>query len=90
MVGVALLYDVLQALLDLVAMGWLLVPVAYLHFWLWFKMHGIKFFTPKGAKHFGIGVFFEIISLGILPGFTYNVLMVCLEYKIKNSSIIKK
>ena len=83
MCGVALFYDVLQILLSWIGIGWLIIPIFYLHFWLWFKIHGIKFFTMKRAKSLGIGAFLEFITAGIAPAFFVNVLTIALDYKVK-------
>jgi hypothetical protein len=94
MTVVALFYDTLQWLLAFVFMGWLVIPIAYLNFWLWFRMRGLKFFSLKRAPTLGIGAFLEFISLGIIPSITFTVLRVALDYKIKKvipgSAIIKR
>ncbi len=87
MVCVALLYDVLQILLDFIGAGWLLVPVAYLHFSLWFYLHGIKFFSGKRIKSLGAGALLEFITAGIIPATTFNVLFVALDYKVKKAGV---
>lgn len=93
MAAVALFYDALQALLAIVFMGWLIIPVAYLTFFVWFKFHGLSFFTLKRAPSMGVGVFLEFISAGIIPSITFNVLRCALDYKVKKaiplSGIIK-
>lgn len=47
MLGVAALYDSLQALLATTGVGIVFGPfvtiIAYLHFWLWFKLRGVGF-----------------------------------------------
>lgn len=83
MVGVALFYDALQALLSWLGIGWLIIPVAYGHFWLWFRMHGLKFFSMKRAPSLGVGVLLEFVTAGIIPSITLNVLRVALDYKVK-------
>ncbi len=94
MVGVALFYDVLQWFLAFIFMGWIVIPIAYLTFLLWFQMHGLRFFTSKRATSMGVGAFLEFVSAGIVPSITFNVLLVALDYKVKKlvpgSDIIKK
>ncbi len=83
--GVALLYDAIQIIFVWMGIGWLIIPIFYIHFWMWFRMHGIKFFTKKRAKSFGIGAVLEILTAGIVPAFTFNVISVALDYKIKSA-----
>lgn len=84
MVGVALFFDTLQALLTFIMMGWLVTPVAYGTFWLWFKMKGLDFFTLKRAPSMGVGFFIEMIpGLDVLPSITYNVARAALDTKFK-------
>ena len=83
MAGVALLYDVIQILLSWIGIGWLIIPIFYLHYWLWFGMHGVKFFTAKRARSLGIGALLEVFTAGIAPAFFVNVLTVALDAKIK-------
>lgn len=83
MVSTALLFDVLQILLAFILLGWLIIPVAYLTFWLWFKMQGINFFSFRRAPTLGIGFFLEFISVGIIPSITYTVLRISLDSKLK-------
>ncbi len=93
MVAVALFYDVLQILFSWLGLGWLIIPLAYGHFSLWFKMRGLKFFTVKRGWWFGIGIPLEAATAGIFPSITGNVLRSALDYKLKKalpiSSIIK-
>lgn len=85
MVSVALFYDVVQILLSWIGFGWLIMPIFYLHFWMWFKMNGVKFFTMKRASYAGVGLILETLTAGILPAFTFLVLRICLDYKIKKT-----
>jgi len=93
MTGVALFYDALQALFAWMGLGWLIIPIAYGHFWLWFRFHSVKFFTPKRAPSVGIGVALEAVTAGVIPSITFNVLRCALDYKIRKavpiSGIIK-
>ena len=84
MVGVAIFYDTLQALLTFLLMGWLIPPIAYGTFWLWFRFNGVKFFTIKRAPSMGISVLLEMIpGLDVLPAITYNVVRAALDTKFK-------
>jgi hypothetical protein len=83
MVGVAAFFDTLAFLLNLVLMGWLVVPVQYATFYVWFKMKGLSFFSLKKAPSHVAGSILEILSAGILPAFTAVVARVALSTKIK-------
>lgn len=87
MVGVALFFDTLQALLTPIFMGWLVMPVAYGTFWLWFKMKGLNFFTMKRAPTLGIGALLEIIpGIDVIPAITFTVIRVALDSRFKAAS----
>ena len=88
MVSVALFYDTLQVLLALIFIGWLIIPIAYLTFFVWFRMRGLKFLSLKRAPTLGIGVFLEFISAGIIPSITFSVLRTALDYKIKKIAAV--
>ena len=95
MVGAALFYDVIQAGLDLLPfVGWILSPLvsipAFLTFYIWFKIYGRNFMTPKRALAMGAGVIIEMIPiLNILPGWTVAVLfLIGLEKAEKIASIV--
>jgi len=94
MTSVALFYDALQWLLAYILMGWLLIPIFYLTFIVWFRMRGVKFLTLKRAPTLAVGAILETITVGIIPGFTFIVLRTALDYKIKKIApvldIIKK
>lgn len=95
MVAVALFYDALQALLTIILMGWLITPIAFLTFYLWFKLHGITFMTPKRGGSMALGFLIEIFPLtSWLPAWTAVVSFIALDSKIKKIApgldIIKK
>ena len=83
MIGVAAFFDALQALLSWIFLGWLIIPVEYGTFWLWFKFNGISFFSMKRAPALGIGALIEIVTAGIFPAFTAVVARIALTSKIK-------
>ena len=84
MAAVAIFFDTLQALLTFIMMGWLVPPVAYGTFWLWFKFQGLDFFTLKRAPSMGIGVLLEMVpGLDVLPAITFNVVRAALDTKFK-------
>lgn len=84
MIGVALLFDVLQTALSYLFLGWLMIPVFYLTYWMWFKIHGVSFLTLKRAPTQAVGAFLEVISAGIIPAFTFIVVRVAITSKIKS------
>jgi len=86
MIAVALFFDVLQALLDLIGIGWILVFLSYPTFWLWFKIHGINFFSAKRAKTIGLNLVGEGLTAGIWVGMTWTVVRIALDYKIKETA----
>lgn len=94
MASVAFFYDILQAFLSPFLIGLLIIPITYLHFIVWFWMHGLNFLSLKRAPTIGIGCFLEIISAGIAPSFTFTVLRIGLDSRLKNFApklgIIKK
>ncbi len=83
MVLVALFYDTLQVVLSWIGAGWLIIPIFYLTFFIWFKMRGLSFLSLKRAPTLGIGGLLEMASAGIIPSLTFMVLRIGLDYKIK-------
>jgi hypothetical protein len=86
MIAVALFFDVLQALLTPIVIGYFVPVIAYPTMWLWFKMHGIDFISMKRAKTLGFGALIELIpGLDVLPAFTLTVARIALDAKIKQT-----
>lgn len=87
MIGVALFFDTLQALLTPVIIGYFVPIISYPTFWLWFRLHGISFFSKKRASTLGVGALFEIIpGLDVLPAFTFTVTRIALDAKFKEEA----
>lgn len=86
MVAVALFFDLVQLALGWVLLGWLVIPIFYLTYIVWFKMHGLNFLSLKRAWAQGTGLFLELITAGIIPAFTFIVLASALGTKIKKIS----
>lgn len=85
MIAVALFFDVLQGLLLPIGLGWFVPFISYPTFWLWFKLHDIKFFSMKRASTLGIGALIELIpGLDLLPAFTFTVAKIALAAKIQS------
>lgn len=89
MISVALFYDGLQALLQLIPvagqiLAGLVAIFAFLTFWLWFRLNGIKFSTPKRSAVMGTGFIIELIPiLNILPAWTLAVAIIVADLKVK-------
>ena len=85
MIAVALFFDVLQALLLAVGIGYFVPVISYPTFWLWFKLHGINFFSMKRAPVLGIGALIELIpGFDLLPAFTVTVARIALASKLQS------
>lgn len=80
MVGVAIFYDVFQLIIEIIPLVGQILSLfitlfAFLTFYVWFKIKGRSFASPKRAMAMGAGVIIEIIPiLNILPGWTVAVL----------------
>lgn len=65
-------------------MGWIVSPIAFLTFYLWFKLRGIKFATAKRSGVMGVGFILELIPLlNTLPAWTLSVILVIMDIKMK-------
>lgn len=95
MISVAFFYDLVQALFDLLhfipvvgnviatIVTALLSVVAWLTFYVWFKMHGVHFHTAKRAITMGAGFLIELIPiLNILPVWTLAVVLIFLTARM--------
>lgn len=87
MVSVALFYDALQWLLGWILMGWLASFYAFLTFYIWFKLRGMSFMTPKRLTVFGGSFIVEMIPVigDILPTWTAAIVYLALDYKAKKA-----
>jgi hypothetical protein len=83
MVGLALIYDGLQALVEVVSLGflgWLINPLidfwAFLTFFTWFTLKGAGFVKPGKAITLGSSSFLEMIPyFNDLPVWTAGVII---------------
>src|SRR3989344_837684 len=82
MVTVAFFYDVLQIALSWIGVGFLIIPFFYLHFWLWFRLRGVKFISLKRASTLSIGAALEFLTAGIIPGVSFFFFLNASVYKI--------
>jgi len=85
MTGVAFFFDCIQIAFGWIGLGFLMIPIEYGTFWLWFKFNGISFFSMKRAKTLGIGALIETATAGIFPAFTAVVARIALTSKIKEN-----
>jgi len=86
MVIVALFFDVLNALFNLIVMYWVVTIIAYLTFFVWFLIHGIFFWKPKRLLAAGGSFIIEIIPvISVLPAITAAVLVIALDAKARQS-----
>lgn len=88
MIVVALLVDAIQALLDILVIGfvlnWLIDAAAGFGFYLWFKLHGVHFNSSKRIASFWGGLIIELIPIvNMLPGWTLAVVLVISTTKIE-------
>lgn len=95
MVVVALFFDALGALFTPIAMYWVVTIVAYLTFFVWFRLYGITFLKPKRLVTAGGSLIVELIPIiNVLPAITLAVAIIALEAKAKKIvptlDIIKK
>src|SRR3989344_689857 len=83
MTVVALFYDAIQALFVWMGAGLIIMPIFYLHFWLWFRLNGVKFISMKRWGTVAAGTILETVTAGAIPAFTLIVLRTALDDKIK-------
>jgi hypothetical protein len=83
MLGVAILIDVLEILLDAVLAGWLLIPIPYIVYIPWFWKYGLgplELWRRRKGTIAG-GFAFELVTLGIMPAATYTVARIAFSYR---------
>lgn len=86
MISTALFFDALQWLLAFIVMDWLAGFFAFMTFYVWFKIHGMNFMTPKRLATMGGTFIIEIAPiLSILPAWTGAVVILVLDYKAKKT-----
>ncbi len=93
MLGVAIFFDIVIALINLIpavgqALSFFAGIFAFMTFWLWFKMNGMKFSSPKKAGAMIGGSIIEIIPvLNALPAWTATILYLTRIEKIIDKTI---
>lgn len=77
MIGVALVYDLIQIGLEVIMLGfgwtvnWVINIYAMLTFWFWFKLKGVSFVNPKRALFGSASIVIKFIPwLDALPTWT--------------------
>ncbi|MEI6843280.1 MAG: hypothetical protein WCK48_02125 [bacterium] len=89
MVTVAIIFDVVQALIELIPILGQIISIfidiaAFFTFYLWFKMNGMNFSDPKKAGIMGGGFLIELIPiLNALPAWTLAVVLLIGTTKAK-------
>ena len=85
MIATAIFFDAMQWLLAFILMDWLAGFFAFMTFYLWFKLHGMSFATPKRAGTMATALIIEMIPVisAIAPTWTGAVIILILDTKIK-------
>ncbi len=84
MVATAIFFDVLQIALALIALDWLVGIFGFLTFFVWFKLNGISFWSPKRAAAMSSAAILEAFPfLSSLPTWTAAVAIITLDTKAK-------
>jgi hypothetical protein len=102
MIAVALFYDALQALFNLIPiagqiLSYLVLMLSALHYFIWFKIHDVGFLERFGAKkilaYIAVPII-EILTVGLAPGITIatgiTVLIVKFEDELIKSGLITR
>lgn len=85
MISTALFFDLLLGILGQIPiLGSALAILPLLTFALWFKLHGMKFTSPKKLLTLPVATIIEAVPiLNILPGWTVAVLVMLNADKLK-------
>jgi len=89
MVGVALCFDAIVFFINFIPLlgqiaGMIIGFVAYLTFWLWFMLKGVRMMTPKRAAAMGTGFLISLIPLlNMLPEITISVVITIASTRVK-------
>ena len=90
MLATAVLFDVVQALINLIPvvgqiLSFFISIFAFMTFWLWFKMYGVSFSKGKNLKNLGFGFLIEMIPVvDILPAWTFAVFRLIAAKKLED------
>jgi len=89
MIGVALCFDIAVFLINLIPIlgqfiGIGIGFIAYLTFFLWFMLKGVRIMTPKRAITLGTGFLISLIPiLNMLPELTISVALTIASTRVK-------
>ena len=84
MVSTAIFFDVLQIAFALIAMDWVVGIFGFLTFFIWFKINGVSFLTPKRAITMSGSAIIETFPfLSSLPTWTLAVIIIAMDTKAK-------
>lgn len=92
MIVAALLFDAVQAIINLLPIAGQILSgfvsfFAFMTFWLWFRLNGLKFTSAKRVSYMGGGFILELIPiLNMLPAWTLAVFLLCADFKIKQKT----
>lgn len=86
MVGVAVFFDTLNALIQLIPVAGQIMAVclgifAELLFWFWFTINGVTFNTKKALRFFGTNILEWIPLVNALPALTTSVILTLHQVK---------
>jgi len=88
MIGAGIFCDVLQWLFAFLFLDWFVTILAYMTFWTWFTMAGIKLLTPKRFAIQSGTLLIEIIPfVAALPAITCMVVLTILNKKLEERGI---
>ena len=88
MIGTSLFCDSLQWLMAFVFMDWAVTIVAYMAFWTWFIMKGIRLLTPKRFAIQSGTLITEVIPfVAALPAITCMVILTILNVKLEEKGL---
>lgn len=89
MIGVALCFDGVVFFINFIPFIGQIISIgigfiAYLTFWLWFTLKGVRMMTPKRAAAMGTGFLVSLIPiLNMLPEITISVVITIASTRIK-------
>lgn len=95
MLGTALFIDIIVFFINLIPFIGQLISicigfVAYLGFFLWFTLKGIRLMTPKRIAAMGTGFLISLIPLlNMLPEITFSVVATIMSTRVKLPKTIK-
>lgn len=96
LISVAIFYDAMQAILNLIplignAIAWVMSIIAWLTFYIWFKIKGVSFQDAKYYKKLLLGGLIEAIPIvNFLPSWTITVIRLIRESRKEDLANEKK